>query len=114
MYQSIPFGVDEDGKQVNVILMDANHCPGAVMVLFEGAFGRVLHTGDFRYSSCLGKSLKSCLGKNTCLDLAFVDNTYILSDRSILTLEMTVRRVGSTYDHDRGQVQVCDRICQVA
>lgn len=30
--------------------MDANHCAGAVMILFDGYFGRTLYTGDFRFN----------------------------------------------------------------
>ena len=30
--------------------MDANHCPGSVMILFQGYFGTILHTGDMRFN----------------------------------------------------------------
>lgn len=38
--------LDDIGKErLTVTLIDANHCPGAVMLLFEGYFGSILYTG---------------------------------------------------------------------
>jgi DNA cross-link repair 1B protein len=42
--------LDETKKEgVSVTLFDAYHCPGAIMYLFKGKMGSVLHTGDFRF-----------------------------------------------------------------
>ncbi len=43
--------IDNEKKKqkFNVVLIDANHCPGSAMVLLSGVFGTVLATGDFRY-----------------------------------------------------------------
>lgn len=42
--------LDDIGKErLTVTLIDANHCPGSVMFLFEGYFGSILYTGQ-----CLG------------------------------------------------------------
>ena len=46
--------LDESKKEgVYVTMFDAYHCPGAVMYLFKGKMGTVLHTGDFRFSEAM-------------------------------------------------------------
>jgi len=37
-----------EDMRFNVYTLDAGHCPGSAMFVFEGKFGKVLHTGDFR------------------------------------------------------------------
>lgn len=37
---------DGNKNQIQVTFLDANHCPGSVMVLVQGNFGTYLHTGE--------------------------------------------------------------------
>ncbi len=66
------------GRSMSVSLVPANHCPGAVMFLWEGDFGTVLYTGDFRYhpsqidcSPLARVKVDTLLLDNTFLDKSF-------------------------------------------
>ncbi|KAI2661691.1 5' exonuclease Apollo [Labeo rohita] len=66
--------LDDLGKErLTVTLIDANHCPGAVMFLFEGYFGTRLYTGDFRYTPSMLR--EQCLRNTTTIDVLYLDNT---------------------------------------
>lgn len=78
----IPLPVDTplviDG--VSVTLMDANHCPGACMMLFKvpsktGKPQVILHTGDMRWQPRLAEhpALRACK-----VELLYMDTTYCL------------------------------------
>ncbi|XP_078440838.1 uncharacterized protein LOC144710872 isoform X2 [Wolffia australiana] len=68
---------------VGVTCVDANHCPGSIIVLFEPPNGKpVLHTGDFRYCKDLGRSP-------------------ILASRSIHTLILDTTYCNPQYDFPR-------------
>ncbi|EKM52053.1 uncharacterized protein PHACADRAFT_54509, partial [Phanerochaete carnosa HHB-10118-sp] len=47
-----------NGNHVTITLIDANHCPGAVMFLIQGSLGSILYTGDFRAEPWYLDSLK--------------------------------------------------------
>ncbi|KAK4797039.1 hypothetical protein SAY86_029365 [Trapa natans] len=66
---------------VQVMPIDAHHCPGSVMFLFRGDFGSLLYTGDFRWEAMSEKAnksriiLKSAINGSK-LDILYLDNTY--------------------------------------
>ncbi|XP_022728868.1 DNA cross-link repair protein SNM1 [Durio zibethinus] len=51
MLQVLPLNQKINVSGIDVTCLDANHCPGSIMILFEPPNGKaVLHTGDFRFS----------------------------------------------------------------
>jgi hypothetical protein len=66
-------------RPVKVTLLDANHCPGAVMFLFEVGNRRVLHVGDFRWNRQIMLQIPQIRALSTLsprLDELFLDTTY--------------------------------------
>lgn len=75
-----PTVIESRGKPVTVTLLDANHCPGASMFLFQIGINKttsILHVGDFRWSreKMLQKS-SPLLHLNGRLDDLYLDTTY--------------------------------------
>ncbi|XVF16978.1 hypothetical protein REPUB_Repub10bG0077400 [Reevesia pubescens] len=74
--------IDDPDGEFQVTAFDANHCPGAVMFLFEGSFGNILHTGDCRLTpECLQNLPEKYIGRKgkepRCrLDYVFLDCTF--------------------------------------
>ncbi|KAM7032695.1 5' exonuclease Apollo [Acridotheres tristis] len=66
--------------EVTVTLIDSNHCPGSVMFLFEGTFGTILYTGDFRYTSAM-QCEPALRGRH--IDRLYLDNTHCHPQRAL-------------------------------
>ncbi|KAI3812205.1 hypothetical protein L1987_16912 [Smallanthus sonchifolius] len=84
--------------KVEVMAIDANHCPGAVMYLFRGAFGITLYTGDFRWEvtseiAQMGKNMLLKALKNDKIDTLYIDNTYCNPSYSFPSREVAAQQV---------------------
>ncbi|XP_026222639.1 5' exonuclease Apollo [Anabas testudineus] len=84
--------LDDIGKErLTVTLIDANHCPGAVMFLFEGYFGSILYTGDFRYTPSILR--EPCLRTNTTIDVLYLDNTNCDPNRTLPSRQRATQQI---------------------
>ncbi|KAF5741470.1 DNA repair metallo-beta-lactamase family protein putative isoform 1 [Tripterygium wilfordii] len=82
-WYSVPLVSPSSGSEtvVQVMAIDAHHCPGAVMFLFRGNFGCLLYTGDFRWEADSerakkGRTILRDALKNDVIDILYLDNTY--------------------------------------
>lgn len=70
----IELGVTQLVNGVQVRMLEANHCPGAALILFKLSTGeRILHTGDFR--ACRDMQAYPELA-NTHISTLYLDTTY--------------------------------------
>lgn len=72
----LELGIDHSIENITVRLFDANHCPGAVVFIFNK---NVLHTGDFRATKDLTQELLQYSPK---LDTVYLDTTYLDPNRA--------------------------------
>ncbi len=62
---------------VRVTVFDANHCPGALLILFETSVSTTLHVGDFRWNKrILAESPRLAEFKPRQLTHLFLDTTF--------------------------------------
>lgn len=102
-----PIDLECQGKSVSVTLLDANHCPGAVMFLFHLGTRWILHVGDFRWhrSNMLGSIQRALsVGKRNLnriiplneiyLDTTYCDNRYaqIPTQQEAITASQEIMR----------------------
>ena len=78
-----------DGTSVQVWAYDANHCPGAVMLLFETERARMLYTGDFRLNDEIADRTAAWKG----VDALYADSTYDSPQYRFPPQEESIRQV---------------------
>ncbi|KAE8663631.1 5' exonuclease Apollo-like isoform X2 [Hibiscus syriacus] len=90
--------IDDPDGEFQVTAFDANHCPGAVMFLFEGSFGNILHTGDCRLTlECLQNLPEKYIGSKgkepqCCFDYLFLDCTFGRFARNLPSKHSAIRQ----------------------
>ncbi|XP_008810895.2 protein artemis [Phoenix dactylifera] len=91
--------IDDPDGTFSVTALDANHCPGAVMFLFEGEFGNILHTGDCRLTTdCLQylpiKYISKKGSETLChLDYLFLDCIFCRCSLKIPSKKSAIQQV---------------------
>ena len=80
---------------ITVTCFGSGHCPGSLMLLFEGSHGTVLYTGDFRFYSHQCNRHRLILSKKR-IDTLYIDMTFF---------EPTIRKLPE-------REQACEQLIQ--
>eukprot|EP00536_Pseudo-nitzschia_multiseries_P000674 jgi/Psemu1/233899/estExt_Genewise1.C_80150 len=89
---NVPTVIESRGKAVTVTLLDANHCPGAVMFFFEVGKRTILHVGDFRWSRDVMLRV--------ALDELYLDTTYCDEKYRLPGQEATIQATIETFEKE--------------
>ena len=101
---------DQKKEGVSVVLMDACHCPGAVMFLFKGKMGTVFHTGDFRFHPVMlehpllcppGRKNDEMRGITIDIDYLHLDNTFANPEYDFPTREVAYNSLKSIVENHK-------------
>ena len=107
---NIPTIVESKGKPITVTLLDANHCPGAVMLLFQVGKRYILHVGDFRWNRDVmlqeGSPLRDFAAGKLVLDELYLDTTYCNPKYSLPTQAETIDAIQKLF---RNELERCHR-----
>ena len=101
-----PTVVESRGKAVTVTLLDANHCPGAVMFLFEVGKRTILHVGDFRWSRDAmliqdpASPLHKIVSQTVALDELYLDTTYCNEKYHLPPQSDTIKATIETFEKE--------------
>nr|XP_006630896.2 PREDICTED: DNA cross-link repair 1A protein [Lepisosteus oculatus] len=94
----LPMNAECTVEGVSVTLLDANHCPGAAMLLFQLPNGRtVLHTGDFRADPSMER-YPELLGSK--VQTLYLDTTYCSPEYTFPTQQEVISFAANTaFEH---------------
>jgi len=108
--------VESRGRPVTVTLLNANHCPGAVMFLFQVGKRHILHVGDFRWSRddiledpLTGPFLRPFWQGKVSLDEIFLDTTYCDPKYTFPTQQKAIEATVTTALQEFEQAQRSDQ-----
>mmetsp|Transcript_35018 Transcript_35018/g.90725 ORF Transcript_35018/g.90725 Transcript_35018/m.90725 type:complete len:754 (-) Transcript_35018:217-2478(-) len=82
-----------DDEYFSVTPIDAHHCAGSFMFLFEKKGYRVLHCGDCRVDRQHGREIRRAIGDGSAIDLAIVDATFAHKKWKIPPRTTSIREV---------------------